>query len=125
MLIRKAAAVLAAGAAAFAMSAGTANADDTAYLYVGPLSHCEDTGDRGVAGGVFSSYTCQLGIAGYSVLVTAAPGTVSGVYLNTFGSAFNTVETCDQTGANGVAAGVFTSYHCQLGIAGYSLTVSG
>ncbi|MGW5050025.1 hypothetical protein [Actinokineospora sp. NPDC004072] len=125
MLIRKAAAVVAAGAAAFALSAGTAQAADTTYLYVGPLSHCQDTGNRGVAGGVFSSYTCQLGIAGYSVYVTAAPGWVSGVYLNTFGSAFNTIETCAQTGANGVAAGVFTSYNCQLGIAGYSLTVAG
>lgn len=125
MFIRKSAAVAAVAAAAFALSAGTAQAADSVYLYVGPLSHCQTTGDNGVNGGVFSSYTCQNGIAGYSVLVTAAPGTVSGVYLNTFGSAFGTIGDCDSVGDNGVAAGVFTSYHCQLGIAGYSLTVSG
>lgn len=125
MFIRKSAAVLAATAAAFALSTATAQAESSVYLYVGPLSHCQTTGDNGVAGGVFSSYTCQLGFAGYSVLVAPAAGSVSNVYLNTFGSPFGTIETCDQAGDNGVAGGAFTSYHCQLGIAGYSLSVSG
>lgn len=121
MSILKTAAVLAATAAAVAASAGTAQAADTVFLYTGTNAHCSFSGGNGVSGGVFSSYTCKSGFAGYSLLVTGAPGWVSGVYVNTF----DTLAQCDAAGDNGEAAFVFTSHHCQSGIAGYSLTVSG
>ena len=121
MFIRKSAAVVAATAAAFALSTGTAQAEDSVFLYVGTNAHCTFSGDNGVAGGVFASYTCRSGFAGYSVLVTGTPGWTSGVYINTF----DTLAQCDSAGDNGEAAGVFTSHHCQLGFAGYSLSVSG
>jgi hypothetical protein len=115
--------VLAGTAAAFALAAGTAQAApaDSVFLYTGSSGHCATSGNNGVAGGVFASYTCQAGFAGYSLSVTAKSGSVSDVYINTFA----TLAECDGVGGNGTSGGVFTSYHCQNGIAGYSLSVTG
>lgn len=115
--------VLAGTAAAFALAAGTAQAApaNSVFLYTGSSGHCTTSGNNGVAGGVFASYTCQSGVAGYSLSVTAKSGSVSGVYLNTFPS----LADCQGVGNNGKAGGVFTSYHCQNGVAGYSLSVTG
>lgn len=115
--------VLAGTAAAFALAAGTAQAApaNSVFLYTGSSGHCATSGDNGVAGGVFASYTCQAGVAGYSLSVTPKAGSVSGVYINTF----STLASCDSVGRNGKSGGVFTSYHCQNGIAGYSLSVTG
>ncbi|CRK60380.1 hypothetical protein [Alloactinosynnema sp. L-07] len=115
--------VLAGTAAAFAFAAGTAQAAQTAsvFLYNGTAAHCATSGQNGVAGGVFASYTCQNGVAGHALSVTAKAGTVSNVHINTF----PTLVDCNSVGNNGVSGGVFTSFHCQNGIAGYSLSVSG
>ncbi|MGH3862449.1 hypothetical protein [Actinokineospora sp.] len=115
--------VLAGTAATFALAAGTAQAApaNSVYLYTGTSGHCATSGANGVAGGVFASYTCQAGFAGYSLSVTPKAGSVSDVYLNTF----STLAACEGAGGNGTSGGVFTSYHCQNGIAGHSLSVTG
>ena len=115
--------VLAGTAAAFALAAGAAQAAPTSsvFLYNGTATHCATSGDNGVAGGVFASYTCQNGVAGHALSVTAKAGTVSNVYINTF----PTLASCTSVGNNGVSGGVFTTFHCQNGVAGYSLSVSG
>lgn len=110
---------LAITAAAVAFSVASAQATPVP-LYTGTSAHCTTTGDNGVAGGVFSSYHCQLGIAGYTLFAEGTPGsTGANVHLNTF----STNALCAQAGGNGVSGGLFSSYHCQSGIAGYSLNV--
>lgn len=87
--------VLAGTAAAFALAAGTAQAApaNSVFLYTGSSGHCATSGDNGVAGGVFASYTCQAGFAGYSLSVTAKSGSVSDVYINTFARQWYEVKT--------------------------------
>nr|BFE55463.1 hypothetical protein GCM10017745_88900 [Saccharothrix mutabilis subsp. capreolus] len=59
-------------------------------------------------------------MAGYSVLVDATGGSFSDVYINTF----DTLANCKFAGDNGTSGGVWDSYYCQSGFAGYSLKVS-
>ncbi|HVK24134.1 MAG TPA: hypothetical protein VM677_22505 [Actinokineospora sp.] len=115
--------VLAGTAAAFAFAAGTAQAaqSNSVYIYNDTAAGCATSGNNGVAGGVFASYSCVNGVAGHSLFVTAKAGTVSNVYINTL----PTLASCNSAGNNGVSGGVFTTFNCQNGVAGYSLSVSG
>lgn len=114
--------VLAATAAAIAFSAAPAQAaPGSVYLYTtGTLNECTTTGNNGVNGGVFSSFMCQRGFVGYSLSVRRTPGhSGANVYLNTM----STLAQCQTVGTNGRSGDVFTSFHCQNGFVGYSLTV--
>jgi len=111
----------AAATAAIAFSAAPAQAAvNSVYLYTDTLAGCTTSGTNGVAAGVFASYNCQLGFAGYSVSVKPTRGHHGDeyVYINTL-----TQQWCELAGSNGVAGGVFTDYYCQNGFAGYSLMV--
>lgn len=123
--VRALASVLAATAAAAAAAVSAAPAQATTsspvYLYTASsLAGCATTGNNGVAGRVFARFSCQSGFAGYSLSVEPTRGHTGGasVYLATL-----PLTTCSSAGRNGVAGGVFTTFYCQNGFAGYSLMV--
>ncbi|MEV0678628.1 hypothetical protein AB0I60_19130 [Actinosynnema sp. NPDC050436] len=111
-----------AGVAALSLGAGTAQASSTdpVYLLTTDNVTCGQIGTNGTSGGVFSSYECRSGIAGYSVLVRPTSGSFDNVYLATL-----SLADCASAGDNGVNGAIWSNYVCQLGVAGYSLKVTG
>ncbi|WP_035304226.1 hypothetical protein [Actinokineospora inagensis] len=120
----KVAAVAAAGAAALVVSAGVAQASTTdsgTILYTGTLADCQEGGNNGVAGNVFDSYYCESSWGGtYTLRVYPTVVGFSGVYLHTFPTSVG----CETAAAAG-EPGIWTSYECKDGFAGYALIVSG
>jgi hypothetical protein len=110
-----------AAAAALAFTATPAQAaGDPVYLYTTTGDRCTMAGDNGVNGGVFATYHCQNGFAGYSLSVTRTAGhTGASTYIGTL----DTLAQCQMAGDNGVFGRVFSGYTCQTGFVGYSLIV--
>ncbi|MEV0679838.1 hypothetical protein AB0I60_25255 [Actinosynnema sp. NPDC050436] len=106
--------------AALALGGGVAQAvPNTVYLYTSSNATCTQIGSTGVANGVFDSYECKSGVAGYSTLVDPTSGSLTNAPVWTA-----PLSECTTVGSNGQANGAWTSYYCQLGIAGYTLLVS-
>lgn len=109
----------AASAATLALSGGIAQATpNTVYLYTGTQALCQDIGNGGVANGVFDTYECKSGVAGYSTLVDPSNNMLIGAPVFT-----STQANCITVGTNGKNNGAWSAYGCQLGIVGYTLLV--
>ncbi|PPK64455.1 hypothetical protein V5P93_007096 [Actinokineospora auranticolor] len=122
---RNVAVVLGASAAAVALSAAPAQAFVGRFIYTTTNADCTFAGGNGVSNGVFASYSCDSGIAGYSLHVLPTTTSFNDVYINTFASDTD----CNWAGTNGKpAAGqptIWYSYRCISGVAGWSLHVTG
>ncbi|GLZ41093.1 hypothetical protein [Actinokineospora sp. NBRC 105648] len=119
-VLSRIAAVTIAGVAALGL--GTpAQAIPSVYLFNLPTSaECTSAGTNGVSGAVFVTYSCQSGIAGYSLSADPTYGTFTDAYIATF----PTLAKCKAAGDAGIAAGAWTSYKCRPGIAGWDLLVT-
>ncbi len=119
-LARVLGATLAAGAATLALTGGTAQATpNTVYLYTGTQALCDKIGTGGLSNGVFDSYECKSGVAGYSTLVD--PSSLRP--LNDQPVFTDAQAVCETVGTNGKNNGAWDDYYCQLGIVGWTLLI--
>lgn len=121
--VRLFATLLAAFAALFTVSAGTASAtpDPDTFILSAPQGPCEAAGGNGVSGGVFADYRCTPIFVNYGLFVEPTYGSFDDVYIATLADE----PTCEAAGDNGVNGGVWATYQCVIGtVSGYLLLVS-
>ncbi|MEV0678566.1 hypothetical protein AB0I60_18810 [Actinosynnema sp. NPDC050436] len=121
---RSLAALFAGLAAAFTVTAGTAQAapDPDVFILSAPQGPCQAAGDNGVNGGVFADYDCNPILVNYGLFVEPTYGSFDDVYIATLVDE----PACEAVGDNGVNEGVWSDYQCVVGTvpSGYLLLVS-